>query len=101
MNMIFRFLESLLFGFSLECSLIIFGHPFEILRHFEFDVYFWDAGVGSRGNFWAVFPPPLPPPLTPHLSFLPDSHSSHLFPPAVFSRYRLRTPPPFRMRKER
>ena len=43
MNMIFRFLESLLLGLSLECFLIIFGHFFEILCHFEFDVYFWAA----------------------------------------------------------
>ena len=43
MNMIFPFLESLLLGLSLECFLIIFAHFFEILRHFEFDVYFWDA----------------------------------------------------------
>ena len=43
MNMVFHFLESLLLGLSLECFLTIFGHFFEILRHFEFDVYFWDA----------------------------------------------------------
>ena len=43
MNMVFRFLESLLLRLSLECFFIIFGHFFEILCHFEFDVYFRGA----------------------------------------------------------
>ena len=52
MNMIFRFLESLLLGLSLECFLIIFGHFFEILCHFEFDVYFWAADSLPISQKW-------------------------------------------------
>ena len=52
MNMIFRFLDSLLLGLSLECFLIIFGHFFEILCHFEFDVYFWAADSLPISQKW-------------------------------------------------
>ena len=52
MKINFRFLESLLLGLSLKCFFIIFGHFFEILCHFEFDVYFWAADSLPISQKW-------------------------------------------------